>query len=1318
MASPIILSILSVFKSQGLNQARQALLGASKDFNTLAGTIGKAAGAFSAFQALTSATQFTTQAVELTQRYERNLLALGQVFEQITPKMQAFTKEVENYGLSQSQAAQASVFLGSVLKQYGYSVDQSAAETQRLVKLAQDLAVTFGYDVQEALLAITALFRGEYDPIEKFGVAMKQAEVNARVAADGFGDLTGTEAANAQATARLTMLFERATDSIGAFERAGNTLYASQQLLLAATENLQVAFGAPLQEPIAAVLNSFAEVINEGDGIVEIGIAIGESFEAMGPTFGIFADLLVELLGPLQQVTELTTSFAKVALPPLNLVLGFLINALEDFNYALDFMSVVIGQANDEFEDFLTGPGADFLDWLNSAAEDSYIIQGISFLIGEIEKAHQAQRDFVDFARNNRTTESRRDMAMLSNATRVYGNEAKAVVEPVDAFIQKLKEMKIYTADAEGELTGLGGILMEIETTARKSKVAEALKEMGFQAGQIAYMLTKPDWETIFSQITRLAQIAALDIQKAVSISQAAMIFNAREELKKLLSSDLGSTSRDAGKKQAIDYVDAFTKALRESAQQRSARLQLELLGASAGLIDRILGADNWMKVWIAIKSGTLTVKGLQAAFNRTAEGAQETAERTAEIAERLKAVKAIAKETGSILERLIPQEDLPQFQADVKGVFDDLRSQINELLQDGEISPENASALGQWADAFQREAMRIAVQRDDIAKKIDETQQRIDKVKDFGFTSSDIEKLTKPISLIAEQVGEYEAQVIDSIETLREKIRQGAELELFDSRVVNNLSRLVDSTLVELTRIARARQAIAREMERMQDAIQFRTATREGIMAFADITNIATLAATNLQDVVRKSGRSTTEIVAQTIKAARNARDYRVILVKELGDAKDAAASSSDITANLRKLLEDTRAFASGLGQLKDLGLSPELISQISQAGTEIGLQLINAITAAGPEYVAELNSLYKQIGAATTQVAAEQIAIGLDKILSDTERFARNLDQLASMGLDTKVFEQIVAAGLEVGGRTAQAIVDGGPQVVDRINGLWSQIGATATLAANRATDTIFKLGGKTVEDLIAGLRARDEALSKEAETISKNMVGAIQKAIDDSKIDLTKVLDDLKGKRTALEEAGKILGQAFADKMKDLVTAALTGIKVEITGIDTFIAALRTKLDAVITDSRNVVITPPTAQPGAGTPPPPAAVFQEGGTGAFLENMNQNVDFLINSASDITRIAEYLNLRVIAANEFAADALRAGNRAASLSAQATAQDFLRTLKEVRDMQFTGTPTVVNINVKTDTTQSAAMVGKTIGRTVTKYVTTGGGVLVSPVG
>ena len=41
----------------------------------------------------------------------------------------------------------------------------------------------------------------------------------------------------------------------------------------------------------------------------------------------------------------------------------------------------------------------------------------------------------------------------------------------------------------------------------------------------------------------------------------------------------------------------------------------------------------------------------------------------------------------------------------------------------------------------------------------------------------------------------------------------------------------------------------------------------------------------------------------------------------------------------------------------------------------------------------------------------------------------------------------------------------------------------------------------------------------------------------------------------------------------------------------------------------------------------------------------------------------------------------------------------------------------TVININVKADTSQSLAMVGKSLGNTVAKYVAGGGQVIVSPV-
>ena len=201
----LLLPIVSVFRSVGIQAARGALGGLNKDFETFAKQAGKAGLAFAGMQALMSSTQFISQSVEITQQYERNMLALQQVFQQLTPQMASFTKEVQNYGIGQGQAAQASVFLGSVLKQYGLDQEQVSGQTQKLVKLSQDLATTYGYDLQEALLAITALFRGEYDPIEKFGVAMKQSEINAYLAAKGLDKLEGSALLLEQVQARLTL---------------------------------------------------------------------------------------------------------------------------------------------------------------------------------------------------------------------------------------------------------------------------------------------------------------------------------------------------------------------------------------------------------------------------------------------------------------------------------------------------------------------------------------------------------------------------------------------------------------------------------------------------------------------------------------------------------------------------------------------------------------------------------------------------------------------------------------------------------------------------------------------------------------------------------------------------------------------------------------------------------------------------------------------------------------------------------------------------------------------------------------------------------
>ena len=165
----IILPILSTFNAAGVKSAQNSLTGLG---GTLA-TLGKrVAAAAVGFQGLQGVINFAGDSISQARDLERNMSALSTVFGDLTPRMTEFVKNANSMGLSQTDAARTATYLGSVLKQAGFGMEDVAADTERLTVLAQDLATTFGYDTQVALSAMTAMFRGEYDPIEKFGVAM------------------------------------------------------------------------------------------------------------------------------------------------------------------------------------------------------------------------------------------------------------------------------------------------------------------------------------------------------------------------------------------------------------------------------------------------------------------------------------------------------------------------------------------------------------------------------------------------------------------------------------------------------------------------------------------------------------------------------------------------------------------------------------------------------------------------------------------------------------------------------------------------------------------------------------------------------------------------------------------------------------------------------------------------------------------------------------------------------------------------------------------------------------------------------------------
>jgi len=339
MAGSIFIPLVSVFDSKGISQAKTglaSLAGVVKNLKTA--SLG-AAASFATIGAL----GFVKQSVIAARDLERNMVGLGNVFGELTPRMQQFSKNASAIGLSQVEASKASTFLGSVLKQSGFEMGIVASETENLVGLAADLSATYGYDLSEALTGMTALFRGEYDPIEKFGVAMKQSEVNALLAARGQKNLTGATLRQAQAQARLDILYARSQDAQGAYAQQSGSLFVVQTQLKSALDNLKASLGASLTGPMASFLSNFVPLMDKlGVTLTPLFENFGRVLESVGPVLASKAESMLALVDAINPVITVLIDLIKPLLIPLAEVFSVLTTIITPFVPLITFLAQVI----------------------------------------------------------------------------------------------------------------------------------------------------------------------------------------------------------------------------------------------------------------------------------------------------------------------------------------------------------------------------------------------------------------------------------------------------------------------------------------------------------------------------------------------------------------------------------------------------------------------------------------------------------------------------------------------------------------------------------------------------------------------------------------------------------------------------------------------------------------------------------------------------------------------------------------------------------------------------------------------------------------
>ena len=582
-ARPILVNVITGLNSKGIQDAQKKLSGLGGSLDNLSSKALKAGASFAAFQGGQLIANFATDAVVQARDLERNIIALDTVFGDYAQTMRGFGSDAQQFGLSQSEAAKASVFLGSVLKQSGFSMDAVATQTQRLVELGADLSITYGYDVQEALLGMTALFRGEYDPIEKFGVAMKQSEINAELAAQGLDKLEGSERRLAEQQIRLNLLFERSTDAQGAFARGTGTLFAEQQKLEAAINNMLQQAGTPLLKTLADLAAAMTPLVEE------LTPVLVEQFERFVPVGGDVSDTAMEIADNLKEIVEaiglLAEIFVKLSIWVAEniellstLVIGYF--ALRGADKVV--LTVVAAMEATKVATVGAAVAAKNLRLALIRTGIGVAVVGIGLLVAKIVEAVEASK----------------------TATATTETYSQKIYEQGDAFNYASKYAVSYfdtTSNANIKTKELFG---SVEATAGELRIFNNIKPRDVRQDLID------------------TANAARDMFAGTSFTGAG---GTSEWLRSMFPEVYTEKDPDKGEK-IRNFVQEFFGKIEDEAKKVAASSKLEALGASPALIESIINfGEGWEKVFDNIvKGGSTAVQELQDLFDTTKAGIDE----------------------------------------------------------------------------------------------------------------------------------------------------------------------------------------------------------------------------------------------------------------------------------------------------------------------------------------------------------------------------------------------------------------------------------------------------------------------------------------------------------------------------------------------------------------------------------------------------------------------------------------------------------------------------------------------------------------------
>jgi len=255
--------------------------------------------------------KFVDSAVDLNETISKT----GEIFGETSKDIEKWaSKSAEKLGQSKAQAMDAAGTFAIFGKSAGLAGKDLNKFSTEMVELSSDMASFFNTEPEEAITAIGAAFRGETEPIRKYGVMLDDATM--RQKALELGLVSTTKKAllpQTKVLAAQALILDQTKVAQGDFARTSAGAANQQRILAARLENVSASLGQLILPLWDSILKIMQKVVSIVERMIEGWKGLDETTRKTAKGFII----ILAAIGPVVFTIGKLIAWSKILVPLL-----------------------------------------------------------------------------------------------------------------------------------------------------------------------------------------------------------------------------------------------------------------------------------------------------------------------------------------------------------------------------------------------------------------------------------------------------------------------------------------------------------------------------------------------------------------------------------------------------------------------------------------------------------------------------------------------------------------------------------------------------------------------------------------------------------------------------------------------------------------------------------------------------------------------------------------------------------------------------------------------------------------------------------------